>query len=55
MKTAGKAGISITRAKSTEVGLKEMESDKACTRVICKKSYEIGSISTVSNFSSVLR
>ena len=26
MKTAGKAGILITKAKSTEVGLKEMES-----------------------------
>ena len=39
MKTADKASILITRANSTKIGLKETESNKACTRVICKKSY----------------
>ena len=32
-----KASISITRVKSTKVGLEETESNKACTRSICKK------------------
>ena len=33
--------ISITRVKSTKIGLKETESNKAFTRVIRKKSYEL--------------
>ena len=36
-----KASISITEAISTKIGLKETESNKACTRLICKKSYEL--------------
>ena len=36
-----KASISITRVKSTKIGLKETESNKACTHVIRKKSYEL--------------
>ena len=32
--------ISITKVKSTKVGLKETESNKACTRSIRKKYYE---------------
>ena len=39
MKAAGKASLSNTKAKSTKIGLKETESDKACTHVIRKKSY----------------
>ena len=41
MKTADKAIISITRVKSTKIGLKETGRNKACTRVICKKLYEL--------------
>ena len=41
MKTDDKASISITRVKSSKIGLKETESDKACTRVIRRKSYEL--------------
>ena len=37
MKTADKANISITRVKSSKIDLKETESNKARTRVICKK------------------
>jgi len=36
-----KASISITRVKSTKIGLKETESNKASTRIIRKKSYEL--------------
>ena len=36
-----KVSISTTRVKSTKIGLKETESNKACTRVIRKKSYEL--------------
>ena len=36
-----KASISITRVKSTNIGLKETEINKACTRIIRKKSYEL--------------
>ena len=41
MKTADKASISIIEAKATKVGLNETESDKANTRVIRKKLYEL--------------
>ena len=40
MKSSDKASISIRRVKSTKVGLKETESNKACTRSIRKKYYE---------------
>ena len=40
IKTADKASISITRVKSVLVGLKETESNKVCTRLIRKNSYE---------------
>ena len=36
-----KASISIIEATTTDIGLKETESIKACTRVIRKKSYEL--------------
>ena len=36
-----KASISIKRVKSTKIGLKEMESNKACTRIIRKKLYKL--------------
>ena len=38
------ASISITEGKSTEVGLKETEESKACTRLIRKKLYELGNV-----------
>ena len=41
MKTDDKASISITKAKSINVGLKETEESKACTHLIRKKSYEL--------------
>ena len=41
MKTDDKASISITKAKSINVGLKETEGDKACTRLIRKEYYEL--------------
>ena len=41
MKTADKASISITRVKSSEIGLKETESNKAYTRGIRQKYYEL--------------
>ena len=41
MKSANNDSISITRVKSTKIGLKETESNKACTRSIRKKSYEM--------------
>ena len=42
IKTTDKASnISITRVKSVLVGLKETESNKACTRLIRKKLYEL--------------
>ena len=41
MKTADKAIILITRVKSTKIGLKETDGNKASTRVIRKKSYEL--------------
>ena len=36
-----KDSISITRVKSTKIGLKETESNKAFTRLIRKKLYEL--------------
>ena len=44
MKTADKTSISITRVKSSKIDLKETESNKARTRVICKKIVWIGLI-----------
>ena len=45
IENCNKTSTSITRVKSTKVGLKEMESNKASTSIIRKKSYElIGSI-----------
>ena len=46
IENCNKASISITILKSTKIGLKlkETESNKACTRLICKKSYEFSSI-----------
>ena len=41
MKTTDKANMSITRVESPEIGLKETDSNKACTREIRKKSYEL--------------
>ena len=41
IKTADKASISNTEAKSTEIGLIETERNKAYTRLICKKLYEL--------------
>jgi len=37
MKSANNDSISITRVKSTKIGLKETERIKAYTRIICKK------------------
>jgi len=41
IKTADKASKLNTKAKSTKIGLKETERNKACTRLIRKKSYEL--------------
>ena len=41
MKTANKASISITIVKSMKIGLKGTKSNKACTRAIYEKSYEL--------------
>ena len=41
IKTADKASISNTKAKSTKIGLKETERNKACTRSIRKKLYAL--------------
>ena len=41
MKTTDKASISITRVKSMNKGLKETERNRACTRMIRKKLYEM--------------
>ena len=41
MKTSDKASISITEVKTSEIGLKETEKNKASTRLIFKKLYEL--------------
>ena len=41
IENCNKGSISIKRVKSTKIGLKETESNKACTRLIRKKSYEL--------------
>ena len=41
IENCNKSSISIKRVKSTKIGLKETESNKACTRLIRKKSYEL--------------
>ena len=41
MKTADKASITIIKATTTKAGLKEMESNKACTPLIRRKLYEL--------------
>ena len=41
IENCNKNSKSITKVKSTKIGLKETESQKACTRIIRKKSYEL--------------
>ena len=41
IENCNKGSISIKRVKSTKIGLKETESNKASTLVIRKKSYEL--------------
>ena len=41
IENCNKSSISIKRVKSTKIGLKETESNKACTSLICNKSYEL--------------
>ena len=41
IENCNKSSISIKRVKSTKIGLKETESNKACTRLICKKLYQL--------------
>ena len=39
--SCNKGSISITRIKSTKIGVKETERNKACTHLIRKNSYEL--------------